>query len=267
MQDVIWLGVCLVSIGIMAACWWRDSRTSAATRRGMNRLVLELAKQVGRLERERTLLHREVGACRDSADDLLDTLSEIEQLASGVVGKDHDDDWTRPTVVGEIGRDPLYAEISLCGPAYAAVYMRTNCERLYAVNHDRAAERELIGRQISSLLCMSMAPVPARPSAVTEIGLAAAADVEEICDAVRRFNESFHNSKGGGCAGIEQEAERTDRDPDPGSARADQADGGGDPRGQGADRCGGRPGRACPSQGGLRGDSQRGGLLKTSRKT
>lgn len=231
MQDVIWLGVYLVSIGIMAACWLLDRRTAWAVSRGGNRLVLDLAKQVGRLECECHGLKREAARLQTALDD------------------------AGPIIVGDPERDPLCLEISLCGPYTAAIYVSVmptlSLDHVSVFGWSNCSHWD----RDRKFLCLYNEPYG-------KLFVAASADVEEICDAVRRYNESFRNSKGVDDAGTQQEAGAGDCDRAPGPA--DHGDGHGDPARHRQARCACRPERTSTPPGDLRPDQ--GGEVKASRK-
>jgi hypothetical protein len=252
MQDVIWLAVCIVSVVIMAAYGWRDRKRAAVKLCKEKEEYRYLARDNLCLARASELANRKVKSCRQRSDELLHTLTNIHRLAAVATGKD-DGDWSGPITVGDPERDPLFAEISLCGPNHIAIYATRKPDA--GPTAEWIMNTSLIGlRRRGSVLFMTHAGV----------GLANARNLAEITDAIREYNETFHKSKGVDCAGFEQKAGTGVCDSGGTSCARDHGHCGEDPRRQGEARCACRPGRAGSSPGSLRAD--RSVAIKASRQ-
>lgn len=233
MSHLIWLTIYAVTFGAMVLIGRKDRRLAkqealcyAASLKSLREGYRELQRTKNRLVDAVERADKKALECTEQASRLKAVLSEIHASAAAAIGPE---DWSRPLTVGDPDRDPLYVEISLCGPDGVAVYaMHHGFREIVSVPYSyRKSCNGIVVYEGTRVILGTLG----RGRRGCSSGIAQSADVQKITDAVRRYNESFHQSKGGEDAGAVKEEERTDRDP---QRHHDQ--GGRDPRGQGTPR-------------------------------
>ena len=180
MIHVIWIAVCLVGWGSLAGCWLIDKRKAATFMDAQSEVIDDQGAEVVRL--------------RDVNGELKRSLDAL-------------DDWGRPLVFGDMARDPLCVTIRLvsdtrfCLTVIKAMPIR---RRQIEVRHVAWSPSPLTRwNETELLLSIGKAGTKAK------IGVE---HLEIITDAVRRYNELFHQSKGVEDADHDQEARGEDRD-------------------------------------------------------
>lgn len=219
MSDFGWMLVCGLSLAAMGSAYLIDGRR---WRRRAHLLALQAQAATAGIECGRRARKQQVAALlRDldrtkeqldteqaRADGFQEALSEIYQIVAKATGID-DGDWSRPVTVGDPEVDPLYAEISFCGPRHIAVYLRRRgpCPATGDVTRNGTCGIVLGGTGPQSLL----ATFGERESCLDSVGLAHVENVDQITEIIRAYNQSFHQAKGVADAGAIQEEKRGDR--------------------------------------------------------
>ena len=212
MIHLIWLGCCLVGWGIIAACWLLDKRNAIAFMDAQSEAIDDRADEIERLRREIREKSRSLATLEDS----------------------------RPITVGDRAADPISVEI--------AYFYGTDQIVLHAVHplpNDMRTDGDVIPfgafgisfEDRTRVFGCTKGIFDTKRRRCMSVGFADSAHIGQITDAVRRYNEAFHQSKGVEDVGVEQEGTRTACDrSDAGDAGADHDHDRADPRGQGATR-------------------------------
>ncbi len=186
MPDLAWIGVCLTGWGIVSACWLVDRRRAEVFMDAQGKLIDDHAAKLERLRERNAELKRSLDAL---------------------------DDWGRPLVFGDMARDPLcvtirlISETRICLTVIKAMPIRRH---RIEVRHVAWSPSPLTRwKEAGLLLSIGKAGTKAK------IGVE---HLEIITDAVRRYNELFHQSKGVEDADHDQEARGEDRDSGAGSS-------------------------------------------------
>lgn len=216
MIHLIWLGCCLLGWGIIAACWLIDKRKAIAFMDAQAEVIDDRSAEVLRLRRE---------------------VNELTRVAARMEA-------SQPITVGDREADPISIEIAyFCGSEQVvlhAVHPLPNDMRCDIPSARDVLPRGVFGLAVfhdSRQIAWTKGMFDRHRRRCLSVGLADAMHIEEITDAVRRYNEAFHQSKGVEDVGVEQEGKRADRDRwNAGVARADHDHDRPGPRGQGASR-------------------------------
>ena len=237
---ILTLVAAVSAVAALLGCWLVDRQRYGKTRAKLVKQGEELL-QLRRWMRERLrkrLFYRKVHSsqtafkliecrkqlaeCRKAKEGLDAAMETIYRVADEIIGHNLD----RPIEVGDSDKDPIHLEISLCGPKHVAVYVEI------ARDAESTDEVKIAPRQtLPDSLCIYHGKDKVLLMCHDGVGFGNASDVEKIIDAVRRYNENYHASKGVEDAGAATEAERTDPD------RGRNLDHGGeDPRRQGTAR-------------------------------
>lgn len=203
MTDLAWMAVCGLSVAAMGAVYlidrhrWRRRAHLLALQAQAATMGLECARRARRQQIDRWRSEAMTARCEQAkadgrAADLLKAMVEIHRIAAKASGLE-DGDWGRPVTVGDPDVDPLYAEISLCGPSWVAVYLRRRepCIQTGTVTRNGVGGLVLWDGQRTLL-----ATFGERESSLDSSGLAYAIDVEKITEIIRAYNQSFHQAKG-----------------------------------------------------------------------
>ena len=228
---ILTLVAAVSAVAALLGCWLANRKRYGKTRAKLVKQGNELL-QLRRWVRKR-LFHgdlrnlqtankliecrKQLAECRKAKEGLDAAMETIYRVAGEIVGHNLD----RPIEVGDPDKDPIHLEISLCGPKHVAVYAE--------IAGDVEPTDEV---KISpNGLCLHHGQHKVLLMCYRGVGFAGASDVATIIDAVRRYNENYHASKGVEDAGAATEAERTDPDREHGLGH-----GGGDSRRQGTAR-------------------------------
>ncbi len=186
MPDLAWIGVCLTGWAIVSVCWLVDRRKAATFMDAQGEVIDDYTAELVRL--------------RDWNAELKRSLDAL-------------DDWGRPLVFGDMARDPLcvairlISETRICLTVIKAMPIRRH---QIEVRHVAWSPSPLTRwKEAELLLSIGKAGTKAK------IGIE---HLEIITDAVRRYNELFHQSKGVEDADHDQEARGEDRDSGAGSS-------------------------------------------------
>ena len=236
MPIILTLVAAVSAVASLLGCWLVDRKRYGKTRAKLVKQCEELL-QLGRRLRKRLFYRKVISSqtafkliecrkqlaeCRKAKEGLDAALETIYRVAGEIVGHNLD----RPIEVGDPDKDPIHLEISLCGPKHVAVYAEIAGDA--APPFVEPTDEVKIS---PNGLCLHHGQHKVLLMCYRGVGFAGASDVEKIIDAVRRYNENYHASKGVEDAGAATEAERTDPDREHGLGH-----GGGDSRRQGAAR-------------------------------
>ncbi len=242
MANLIWLAIYAMTFGAMALICRADRKKATSFMDHQNEVTGQLQEELERIQREKTTLianvqesQMAVSACRTISGKLSRTLERIYLLAGQAMGQP-----SMPITVGNADEDPLYVEISLCGPEHVAVYaVHRGFQESVSVPYSfRKSCSGIVVYEGTRVILGTLG----RGRRGRSTGIARSADVQKITDAVRRYNESFHQSKGVAGVGAVKEEEPRGRD-----RRRHHGQGARDARRQGAPRRGSSEGSACPS--------------------
>jgi hypothetical protein len=169
----------------------------------------------------------------DVIERLRSELNELSRVAA------HMED-SRPISVGDRETDPISMEIAyFCGTDQVVLHA------VHPLPNDMLVQCDVVPSGVFGLSVLDAGTQIAWTKGTFDrhhrrclsVGLADAMHIEKITDAVRRYNEAFHRSKGVEDAGVKQEGRRADRDRGNGSdTGSDHDHRSPDPRGQGATR-------------------------------
>ena len=129
-------------------------------------------------------MKQKLDAAEARGDGLQDAMAKIYQIVERAIGIDDG-----PLTVGDPDVDPLYAEISRCGPKHIAVHLRArwtsgmkSTDTLYfpRVDDSRPAYRGLLRPTDERIAATPIATI------VDGVGFADACDVDRIAGIVRR---------------------------------------------------------------------------------
>ena len=228
---ILTLVAAVSAVAALLGCWLVDRQRYGKTRaklvkQGEELLQLRrwLRKRLfyGKVRSSQTAFkliecRKKLAECRRAKEGLGAAMETIYRVADEIIGHNLD----RPIEVGDSDKDPIHLEISLCGPRHVAVYAEIASD-VEPTDEVKISPNGLClhhGKDKVLLMCHD------------GVGFGNASDVEKIIDAVRRYNENYHASKGVEDAGAATEAERTDPDREHGLGH-----GGGDSRRQGEAR-------------------------------
>ncbi len=212
MIDLFWIAVCLIGWGILAACWLIDKRKASVFMDAQSEATDDREDEIMRLRREIREQSRSLATLEDS----------------------------QPITVGDRETDPISVEIAFFRESDQIVV-----HAMHPLPNDMRTDGNVMPFGAFGISFEDRTRIFGCTKGIFDrtrrrclsVGLADSANIEHITDAVRRYNEAFHQSKGVEDAGTEQEGTRANRD------RTDAGDPGADhdhdreaPRRQGATR-------------------------------